>query len=330
MSIAVILVNMGGPESIDDIEYYLMNLFNDPDIFNINLPAKIKKRVVNWMVKKRMPKTISIYRQIGGFSPLNSITRKQAESLEHNLNSENKKKFKVYYALRYYQPYLTGIWEDLLMKKHRQVIIFPLYPQFSYTTTGSFIHLWKKLNHYQVNTKIIRSYYDHPEYIMANVELIKISLAAVLKSKEPIELIMSAHGLPLNYIKKGDSYAAETESTVKEIMHYLPTNVNISLGYQSKMGPLRWLKPDIVDLLKKIAERKIKKIFIYPVSFVADNSETLYEINIHYRNLAKEFGMTDFNFIHPFNNHSGFIEALKNIIMELIEGKLERKYIYNE
>jgi ferrochelatase len=329
MSTAVILVNMGGPVSIDDIECYLRNLFSDPDLFQFNLPEKIKESIINWMIKKRIAKTSSIYQQIGGSSPLNEITRKQAAALEQLLNSDNKKKFRVYYALRYYQPYLTGIWDELLKKTYRQVIIFPLYPQFSYTTTGSFINLWKKLDHYQVHTKIIRSYYDHPEYIKANVDLILLSLADHLKNEDKIELIMTAHGLPVRNIKRGDPYAREIDSSVREIKRYLPVNVNITLGYQSKIGPLRWLKPDTADILKKMAAGKIKKVFIYPLSFVADNSETLYEIDIFYRNLAKKMGIDEFNFIRPFNQYPGFIAAIKNIILELIERELDKKYIYD-
>jgi ferrochelatase len=330
MSAAIILINMGGPESIDDIELYLRNLFNDPDIIDIKLPAKIKKSIIHWILKKRFPKTRYIYQQIGGSSPLNKITREQADLLETKINNKNKIKYDVYYALRYCKPYFTSIWEDLLKKKYHKVIIFPLYPQFSYATTGSLIRLWRKLNHSHPDTKIIRSYYDHPEYIKANVKRIKMALPDLLKNNDRIELIMTAHGLPMRYIKKGDPYAVETECTVKEIMHHLPTRVNVHLAYQSKIGPLRWLKPDTVDILRKLAKRKVKKVFVYPVSFVADNSETLYEIDILYRNLARKWGITDFNFIHPFNDHPIFIEVLKRIIVELVEGRLDKKYIYHQ
>lgn len=317
--IAVILSNMGGPDNIQAIPEYLENIFNDPDIIDIPLPIHLRKILVKYIVKKRSPKTEKIYQKIGGASPLTKITEIQAQKLSSYLNENSSEEFKIFIGMRYWKPFLTNTWQEILDQKFEQIIIFSQYPQYSTTTTGSIENLLKNLlkksENFSGKVEIIKSYCDNSNYIQAIVNQIELEFSRTIKSNEFVDLIFSAHAIPLSRINKGDPYENEIEKTFLAVKKFLPKNVRMHKAYQSKLGPVKWLGPDIESVIADLARLGRKKIFIYPVSFVTDNSETVYEIDMLYRDFAHNAGIRDYYCFTALNTNPDFIKTMAEIIL---------------
>ena len=321
MKTAVIISNMGGPHELDAVECYLYNIFMDPDIIDIPLPGFLRRKFIAWFAKKRAPESTEIYRKIGGKTPLTDITNQQAALLEKKLNTNNKSDFKVFVAMRYWYPFVEEVWEKVVKEGYQQLIVVTLYPYYSTTTTGSLISLINRLNKDKIfaddNITIIDRYGDHPLFIKAMVEQIKKEL-----QKTPVkDLMLSAHSIPMKRIKKGDPYRDEIERSVSLIKEQLPRDLNIHLCYQSKVGPIEWLSPQTDDTVVKLAEKGVKALLAYPLGFVADNSETIYEIGMLYRDLAKEKGIINFKRIDALNTDPNFIDALADLILNRYKEK---------
>ena len=320
MAKAVIITNMGGPDSIESIEPFLFNLFSDPEIIDIPMPGLLKGKFVKGIVKKRLPKSKEIYKYLGGSSPLLNITKNQAYELERILNSKDKGNFKVYTAMRYWHPLFEDVWKMINPDNYEKIIILPMYPHYSTTTTGSLIAYLKNFINKELaqskKLKFINSYCDHSAFIGACVVKIKYYLTEYLISKKPIDLLMSAHSIPMKRVKQGDPYPNEINRCVDAIKSELPENIQVHLAYQSRVGPVQWLGPDIQEILKTLALNDKKTVFVYPISFVADNSETLYEIEVQYKKLAKQLGITNFNRINALNTEPEFIKAMAQIVEE--------------
>jgi ferrochelatase len=315
MKTAVIISNMGGPHELDAVECYLYNIFMDPDIIDIPLPGFLKRHFVAWFAKKRAPESTEIYRKIGGKTPLTDITYKQAKLLETNLNKNGNYDFKVFVAMRYWYPFVEEIWGQVINKGYTQLIIVTLYPYYSTTTTGSLVSLINRLNAKQTfaaeNITIIDRYGDHPLFIQAMVDQIKEEL----KDNRFKDLLLSAHSIPMKRIKKGDSYRNEIEQSVELIKNQLPQDIKVHLCYQSKVGPIEWLNPQTDETLIKLAEQGVKDLLVYPLGFVADNSETIYEIGMLYKDLAEEKGIINFKRIDALNTDPVFIDALADLVL---------------
>jgi len=303
----VILLNMGGPDSLEAIEPFLYNLFSDHDI--IQIPRLIQKPVAKIISKTRSKKVKKYYEAIGGKSPQKEQTIKQAEALQKALGDE----YIVEIAMRYWHPFTSEALDKILKHKIKEIILLPLYPQYSKTTTGSsineFYRQYKKRN-LQIPIKIIKSYYDNKEYIEAMVENIKENLP----NYKDYYFLFSAHSLPKKVIKEGDPYQRETEISVKKIMEHFPNN-KYSLAYQSKIGPVEWLEPMTDEEIEKLAKKGIKNLAIIPISFVSEHTETLYELDIQYKTLANQLGIKNFQRIPTLQNHPKFIQTLKNLVL---------------
>jgi len=303
----VILLNMGGPDSLDAVQPFLYNLFSDHDI--IQIPRFIQKPVA-WIISKtRAKSTKKYYELMGGKSPQKEQTIQQAEELQKKLG-EN---YKVVVAMRYWHPFTEEALKKLFEEDIEKIILLPLYPQYSETTTGSsfneFYRVFKKFNK-NIPVIEIKHYSDHPVYIKAMVENIKQNLP----DYEKYYFLFSAHSLPEKIIKKGDPYQKQVKKTVQLIMKHFKNPY--SLAYQSKIGPVKWIEPFTDEEIIQLSKKGIKKLAVIPVAFVSEHSETLYELDIEYKSLAIKRGIESYVRIPTLKSHPTFITALKNIVQE--------------
>ncbi len=304
--IGVVLLNMGGPDSLDAIEPFLYNLFSDHDI--IQIPRPIQKPVAKLISKIRAKKTREYYEYMGGKSPQKEQTLAQAKALQEALGD----RFKVVVAMRYWHPFTEEAIEELLKEDIEKVILLPLYPQYSRTTTGSSFNEFYRKFEKDIPVVEIKSYHNHPLYIKAMVENIKAHLP---EDDKDYHFLFSAHSLPEKVVKEGDPYQKQTEETVKLIVEHFP-NIDYSLAYQSKVGPVKWLEPMTDKKIEELAKRGVKNLVVIPVSFVSEHSETLYELDKQYGDLAKQVGIKNYIRVPTLKTHPKFIQALKSIVEE--------------
>jgi ferrochelatase len=333
--IGIILLNLGGPDSLQAVRPFLYNLFSDREI--IRLGPSILQKPIAWLISTiRSKKTRKFYSLIGGKSPILDITKAQAEALEETLNQKSEVrsqgspppippprggrvregvKFKVYVGMRYWHPLLEEVITKIYNDGIRRLIAISMYPQYSCATTGSSLSRLKEvLSGYSIEVFCIPSWYDHPLYINALVDVIKKGL----EGWEDIHVLFSAHNLPESLIKEGDPYVDQIQKTIREITKKL--NVQWHLSYQSKSGPVKWLEPSTEEMLERFAELGYKNILLVPISFVSDHIETLYEVDILYKNIANRLGMV-LKRVDSLNTHPLFIEALKDIVMKSVKEK---------
>ncbi len=316
---AVLLVNMGGPDALDDVEPYLQNIFSDPHIFNVPLKGKWRKKFIHWFASGRAPKSRGIYSQIGNKSPLIDITRKQSEKLEKNLNQSSQKKYNVFPAMQYWNPLMEDVWKSL-GENYSKIIVVSLYPYYSTTTTLSIIENAQKLNDTSTikrELKCIDRFGADTLFLEAVLNDIHNAYENALNQQiQYTDILFSAHSIPYNRIKKGDPYEKEIRESVALMKPSLPGNLNVHLSFQSKVGPVKWLSPASSKKIPELAKKGVKNLMVYPLGFVADNSETIYEIDIEYRKLAKDSGIVNYCFIEALNTSDVFIKALKQLILE--------------
>lgn len=330
---------MGGPDSLDSVEPFLHNLFSDRDIIKLG-PSFLQKPIASLIIRKRLKSVMEAYSLIGGKSPLLDITTAQAKALEESLNSSRftvhgSRSFKVYVGMRYWHPFI----EDAVKKMHRdgikKIIALSLYPHYSLATAGSSIKEFKKvlvriykcegykeekycLNCPPVSVRFATSWYNHPFYIDALVEKIQQGIEGfktqTLKPKDEKPVVLfSAHSLPQKFIDKGDPYVSEIQGTIAEIVKKI--DIQWHLSYQSKSGPVKWLEPSTEHMLRELAKKDVKNLLIVPLSFVSDHIETLYEIDILYKELAQELGI-NLERMESLNTSPKFIEALSDIVIK--------------
>lgn len=287
---AVLLLNIGGPNSLYEVDVFLKNMFNDPCILSIKNNF-LRKMIANFIVSKRSETSKTIYRAIGGKSPIAQITFSLIQKLQH------KDPHKIYtYAMRYVPPYILAVLQDLQKQGVNSLTLFSMYPQYSTTTTlSSFNEVYRSLEilDYKPTIKLVERFYKNNTFN----ECIATEIEQKMQGKDPNEftLIFSAHGLPQSIIDKGDSYQEECEehrNILKKILRTRGMKFDeVLLTYQSKVGPLKWIGP---DTYKIVQSRRDKKVIIYPLSFTIDNSETLYELCIQYAKLAQNSGVRDY------------------------------------
>lgn len=304
--IAVVLLNLGGPDSLDAVQPFLENLFNDPDIFKIPL---VQRPLAKLIARRRAPKVIEEYKLIGGKSPINYWTELQRKLLEDKLNSKGDA-FRVFIAMRYWKPFTSDVILQIKKEKFSKIILLPLYPQYSFSTTGSSFNEWSR--HFNGNEKVIfiDHYYKNEKYIKALNERINQSIEKFKTQKNEIHLLFSAHGIPVSYIKRGDPYQKQIEETVQLVMAMRNYLNPFSLAYQSKVGPMKWLEPATSSEIIRLIQEGIKNILVIPIAFVSDHIETLYELDIEYRKIAEELGIENYIVMKGLNDSQLFIEAL--------------------
>jgi ferrochelatase len=313
MKKAVILFNLGGPDKPESVEPFLFNLFNDPAI--INIPSIFRYPLAKFISKKRAPIAKNIYKEIGNKSPILELTQDQAKSLENNLSKKGD--YKCFIVMRCWHPRASNVIKKVREYNPEEIILLPLYPQYSASTSGSSINEWcdlcKKEN-YNVKTKTICCYPTENNFIASHILLINKTLKVIEDNN--FKLIFSAHGLPKSKIKKGDPYQWQVEETVKKIMSNLENeNLNYVISYQSRVGPLKWIGPPTNEVIIRYSKEK-KGIVIVPIAFVSEHSETLVELDIEYKKLAEKNGCSFYKRVAALGTEENFIKGLAELVLK--------------
>ena len=313
MKKAVILFNLGGPDKLENVEPFLFNLFNDPAI--LNLPGIIRYPLAKFIANRRTPIAKKIYEELGGSSPILKLTIDQSEELEKKLNQNNSlDEYKCFIVMRCWHPRAKKVVNEVRSFNPEEIILLPLYPQFSASTSASSIQEWEnicKINNYKIKTSTICCYPTDENFIKAHVVEINKKINGINNYK----LIFSAHGLPEKNIKKGDPYQWQVEQTVNEIVKYLNIqNLDWILSYQSRVGPLKWIGPSTDNVIIKNSKLG-KQLIIVPVAFVSEHSETLVELDIEYKKLALDNGCIKYIRVPALGVNDTFIESLSNLII---------------
>ena len=304
MKRAIVLMNMGGPNNLDEVEVFLKNMFNDKYI--IGAPQPIRALIAKLIIYKRLNIAKDNYRKLGGVSPIVGYTKRLVRRLQKVVDAD------VFYEMRYTSPFAKDVIEKV--KHYDEIYAIPMYPHHSRTTTLSsiedFISCAKKFK-IEHKIKTIDYYYDNIFYNKAIVDRIKEALKD--DKAEEFELVFSAHGLTQRVIDKGDLYQKHILANVEFVKEELKKqNINfkkIDLAYQSRVGPMKWLQPYMEDKIKELG----KKVIVYPISFTVDNSETLGELVLEYGELAKEYGIKDYRVAKAPNSNRNSINAQKSI-----------------
>ena len=312
MKTAVVLFNLGGPDSLEAVKPFLRNLFSDPAI--IGLPALFRLPLASFIASRRAAKARKIYEQIGGASPILGQTEMQAQALEDVL-SKGDGTWRCFVCMRYWHPMTEEVVQQVRAFAPDRVVLLPLYPQFSTTTTGSSFAAWDAaVARLGVVTKRIKSYAIEPGFIEASVDLLKKGLAEA--EDRPVRVLFSAHGLPEKIIEAGDPYQREVEQTAQAIMAQLG-GIDWSVCYQSRVGPLKWIGPSTESEIARAAADG-KAIVLYPLSFVSEHSETLVELDIDYKRLAAEAGVPVYIRVPTVGTHPKFIESLGRLVRDAL------------
>lgn len=319
---AVILFNLGGPDQLSSVKPFLFNLFNDKAI--ISLPNPFRYLLAKFISSRREKKAQGIYKEIGGKSPLLDITLAQADSLNRELSFYGE--FKVFVAMRYWHPFVEKAIKQVKEYQPQQIILLPLYPQFSSTTTASSINNFiENFNDTKTSVKVACCYPTHPDFIKSHALQLKQIIEKIpAKNLCNIRILFSAHGLPKSVINKGDPYVFQVEETAKKVMEILPDICNedkinhfeYKICYQSKVGPMEWTSPSLDQEIRSIAlDKKIP--IIVPIAFVSDHSETLVELDIEYRELAHNLGIKEYHRVASLNIDRSYINSLCDIVLSI-------------
>ena len=313
MKKAVILFNLGGPDKLENVEPFLFNLFNDPAI--LNLPSFVRFPLAKLIANRRAPTAKKIYQHLGGSSPILQLTKEQSLALELKLNhNDGSSEYKCFIVMRCWHPRAENVVKDVINYNPDEVILMPLYPQYSAATSGSSIKEWndicKKIN-FKVKTSTICCYPTDENFILAHKEEILKKISNLTNFK----LIFSAHGLPEKNIKKGDPYQWQVEQSVQSIIKSLNiVDLDWILSYQSRVGPLKWIGPSTEDII--VENSKLgKHIVLVPIAFVSEHSETLVELDIEYKELADKNGCKNYLRVPALGTNENYINAMSTLII---------------
>lgn len=341
MKTAVLLLNLGGPDSLQAVEPFLANLFGDRDIFKL----PFQKKLAAFIARKRAPKVIKEYELIGGRSPLGDWTELQRKSLEEKLRRIDPDT-DVITCMRYWHPMTDEAVGRTINGGYDRIILLPLYPHFSVSTTGSSFNEWRRqmtalgavrrdqYDHTgkrwwsekwvtssgaELEAVFINDYYDNPLYTAAINKRIDEGLE---KFDDPskVHILFSPHGTPLSYVKKGDPYSFHIKKTVEQIMDQRKQSHGYSLSYQSRVGPVKWLEPYTSDMIRRLSSEGRRQLLVIPVSFVSDHVETLYELDIEYRHIAEQAGIEKYIVMTGLNDLPEFTDALSDVVAGTVLG----------
>ncbi len=308
MKRGVVLLNMGGASSLDEVPLFLKNMFNDPLILRIPF-APLRRMLAAFITWRRAEGSKSNYRLIGGRSPLLAHTRQLAKKIEAGSD------FRCFIAMRYTPPFADEAAREIAQSDLDELILLPLYPQYSSTTTQSSIEdFGAALKHagFDRPVRLIERFYDHPTFNHAIVEQIEQALEG--EHPKDYALIFSAHGLPQSVIDSGDPYQKECEAHVAILKKQLAlASLNFGrteLAYQSKVGPMKWIEPSLDEMLETLLEAGYKRVLIYPLAFTIDNLETDFELAIEYREAAMKMGFEAYRVARCPNDSDRFARAL--------------------
>jgi len=310
--IGVVLFQLGGPDKLEAIEPFLFNLFCDPDIIDFPGARLGRKALAKLISSTRARKVQHHYAVIGGGSPIRRFTEQQARSLQLKL-ADSALDAHCFVAMRYWHPFTAEAIEQLRSTRCDQVVLLPLYPHYSCTTTGSSLNEWRRLFADNIPVYTVTSFYQHEGYLDALTEKVDEALAR-FPEPERAELIFSAHSVPVAVVERGDPYQRQIEHTVELLMKRGGWRNRARLCYQSKVGASKWLQPSLHGMLRELAAEHLHEVCVVPISFVSDHVETLGEIDHQARKEAYALGIRQFEMTEGLNNSPTFIAALADLV----------------
>lgn len=313
--IAVLLFNLGGPKNPEDVQGFLYNLFADKNI--INLPFGVRQGVASLISSRRAPSAKKNYAHMGGGSPILKETQAQAQALEAYISANTKGiEAKVFIGMRYWHPFIEDTVREIDAWGPDEIVLLPLYPQFSSTTTLSSFQAFQKVYAGKARVTSVCCYSDNAHFIKAHVDAIQEKIGT-LKQPGHYRLLFSAHGLPESIIARGDPYQEQVESCVAKIMTGLGNPIEHSICYQSRVGPMKWIGPSTDASIQK-AGADGKSIILVPIAFVSEHIETLVELDIEYAHLAAASGVKDYIRLPALGVNASYIKALNDEVLKAI------------
>jgi ferrochelatase len=317
--IGVVLFQLGGPDSPSAVEPFLYNLFCDPDIIDFFGAWFARRPLARYIARKRAGVVRAHYDDIGGYSPIRLLTERQAKALEAALSAQFDAK--CFIAMRYWNPLTAEAVAQVNQWNAPEIVLLPLYPQYSFATSSSSLKEWKRLYQPGPNapkTHTIENFFAHPLYIKSVSEKIALSLTH-FDHPDSAHILFSAHGLPLSLIERGDPYAKHVEETVRLVMQQGGWKNNHTLAYQSKVGRRKWLSPSLTDTIDRLGRAGEKNLLVVPIAFVTEHIETLHEINIEAREQAHKVGVENFEMMPAVGDSATFIAALADVVVESLK-----------
>lgn len=310
--VGVVLFQLGGPDTLEAIEPFLFNLFCDPDIIDFPFARIGRKPLAKLISTTRAKKVQHHYSVIGGGSPIRRFTQQQARALQAGLRKSGVDAH-CFVAMRYWHPFTAEAVKQLREAACDELVLLPLYPQYSSTTTGSSLNEWQRVCSDHLPARRIDAFYRHELYLQAVVEKVEEALAR-FPNPENVELVFSAHSVPVSVIEKGDPYQRQIEETVELVMQRGGWENPHRLCYQSKVGASKWLQPSLRTTIRELAEQKVKNVCVVPIAFVSDHVETLGEIDHEAREQAVGLGIERFEMTAGLNDSPTFIAALVDLV----------------
>lgn len=302
---ALVLLNMGGARNKAELEMFLRNMFNDSNILTVKSDL-LRSMIASLIILSRKNAAWKNYEEIGGSSPINPLTDKLIDKLNDTFED-----IYVTQVMRYTPPFAPKCVEILKQKGIEDVILLPLYPQYSTTTTKSSLEDFESIALDSFNTTIIDPFYENKIFN----ELIVDNILSTIEETKEYNLIFSAHGLPQKIVDSGDVYEEHVKAHVECLSQILKERgiafESINLAYQSKVGPMKWLEPSLETMLENFEN---KNVIIYPISFIIDNSETVFELDIEYREVAEDLNIKEYKVVKCPNDSDRFVEVIKNLI----------------
>lgn len=314
--VGVVLFQLGGPDTLAAIEPFLYNLFCDPDIINFPFARIGRKPLAKLISTTRAKKVEHHYSVIGGGSPIRRFTEQQANALQAWLQHAGLDA-RCFVAMRYWHPFTAEAIAQLRAAECDEVVLLPLYPHYSSTTTGSSLNEWRRQYQEQVPVHVVESFYSNEVYLSAVVEKIEQALGQ-FPDPSRAELVFSAHSVPVSVIRAGDPYQRQIEETVQLLMERGGWENRHHLCYQSKVGASKWLQPSLRTMLRELGGQRVKDVCIVPISFVSDHVETLGEIDHEAREIAASAGIERFVMSAGLNTSPTFIRALGEMVLETV------------
>jgi ferrochelatase len=309
--LAVVLLNLGGPDSLDAVQPFLFNLFNDPAI--ISLPNPFRFAIAKLISTTRRKEASANYAHMGGASPLLAETQAQAAALEAVLADRLAGyETKVFLAMRYWKPFTEDAAAAVADFAPSEVVLLPLYPQYSTTTTGSSMRAWRKAYRGGGRVRTTCCYFDEPGFVKAHVLKIRETFQSAGRPKG-VRLLFSAHGLPEKIIEKGDPYQSQVERTCEAVMAELGAGWDWQVCYQSRVGPMKWLGPSTPEAIKAAADEGLG-VLVVPIAFVSEHVETLVELDRDYAELAQALGCPVYLRAPALGIEPAFIEGLARTV----------------
>ena len=314
--VGIVLFQLGGPDTLEAIQPFLYNLFCDPDIIDFPFARIGRKPLAKLISTTRARKVQHHYSTIGGGSPIRPNTEGQARALERELRSRGVDAH-CFVAMRYWHPFTREAIAQLQAAECDEVVLLPMYPQYSSTTTGSSLNEWNRHFRDDIPVYCVETFYRNTMYLDSVVEKVSTALSRFPQPGRP-EIIFSAHSIPMSVIEKGDPYQRQIEETVRLVSERGGWGNPHRLCYQSKVGASRWLQPSLTNTLRQLASERVREICIVPIAFVSDHVETLGEIDHEARHLAEQLGLTQFEMSAGLNDSPKFIQALGQIVQDAL------------